>query len=63
MKAVCAFIILMISVASMVGVVKVFIEIDDGVKSYSGHHQQQNDKTVLGHRVTPQGQFVLVYND
>ena len=27
----------------------------------SNSTQQQNDKTVLGHRIDGQGQFVLVY--
>ena len=61
MKFVFGSNIVLISLASMVGVVKVFIKIDNSVKSNSGLNQQQNDKTVLGHRIDGQGQFVLVY--
>lgn len=61
MKAVFAFIILAISVASTVAAANVFIAVHDGIKSHSASSQQQNGKTVLGHRIDGQGQFVLVY--
>ena len=61
MKTIFAFIILAISVASTVAAANVFIAVHDGIKSSSNSTQQQNDKTVLGHRIDGQGQFVLVY--
>ena len=61
MKKVIAGFIIIFSMVCAVSTVQAFVVIHEGVKSLSGSENLKSDPSVIGHRVTPQGQFVLVY--
>ena len=61
MKTVLTGFLIVLIMACTVSTVQAFILIHEGVKSLNGSENLKSDPSVIGHRVTSQGQFVLVY--
>ena len=59
MKTVLASLILMFCVVSAFATANAFVTISEGVK-YLNSGKDSSQEVILGHRVTSQGQFVLV---
>ena len=61
MKFAFGVIIVLISLASMVGVVKVFIGIDETVSSFA-NDSRTDTGVIYGHRIGPGGELILLTN-
>ncbi|WP_163364439.1 hypothetical protein [Escherichia coli] len=61
MKSAFGVIIVLISLASMVGVVEVFIGIDETVSSFN-NSSSTDTGVIYGHRVGPDGKLILLTN-
>lgn len=58
MKKIFAVAVVAISVMSTIGVVKVFMPIDEAMTTHNTPSETQ--EVILGHRITSSGHFVLV---
>ena len=59
MKTVLVGLVLSFCAVSAFATAQAFVAINEGLKSLN--HNKPSQEVILGHRVTPQGQFVLVY--
>lgn len=60
MKTIAFFAIFAISILSIAGTVKVFIEVNNIVSSVNTPKPDSNSVTIYGHRVGPDGKIVLL---